>query len=168
VQDSAVMLCDALELSSPGSRSFPFSTQLMALLEKQLVVKRSTIPGSGKGLFTTKEIPKGAKIVEYKGRVTTWKEADHRNGENGYVYYIKRDLVVDALPFRKALARYANDAKGLSRVRGVTNNSEYVEEGGKVYIVAKKKIPKNAEILVGYGKEYWDVIRHNRKLQNQL
>ena len=139
----------------------------MALLENQLVIKRSTIPASGKGLFTKKEIPKGSKIVEYKGKVSSWKEADHRNGENGYVYYIKRDHVVDALPFKNALARYANDAKGLSRVKGINNNSEYVEEGRKVFIVSKKKIPKNGEILVGYGKEYWDVIKQNRQLQNQ-
>ena len=139
----------------------------MALLENQLVVKRSTIPGSGKGLFTKKEIPKDSKIVEYKGRVSSWKDADHRNGDNGYVYYIKRDHVVDALPFKNALARYANDAKGISRVKGINNNSEYVEEGGKVYIVSRKKIPKNGEILVAYGKEYWEVIKQNRQLQNQ-
>jgi uncharacterized protein len=139
----------------------------MAQLENQLVVKRSTIPGSGQGLFTKKTILKGSKIVEYKGRVSSWKEADHRNGENGYVYYVKRYHVVDALPFKNALARYANDAKGLSRVKGINNNSEYVEEGLKVFIVSKKEIPKNGEILVGYGKEYWDVIKQNRQLQNQ-
>ncbi len=139
----------------------------MALLEKQLVVKRSSIPGSGKGLFTKLEIPKDSKIVQYKGRISSWKDADHRNGENGYVYYIKRDHVVDALPFKNALARYANDAKGLSRVKGINNNSEYVEEGDKVYIVSRKKIPKNGEILVAYGKEYWEVIKQNRQLQNQ-
>ena len=139
----------------------------MALLENQLVMKRSTIPGSGKGLFTKKEIPKNSKIVEYKGRVSSWKEADHRNGENGYVYYIKRDHVVDALPFKNALARYANDAKGLCRVKGINNNSEDVEEGLKVFIVSRKKIPKNGEILVAYGKEYWEVIKQNRQLQNQ-
>ncbi|WP_431210577.1 SET domain-containing protein [Puia sp. P3] len=47
----------------------------MPLLEKQLVVKRSTLKGAGKGLFTTRDIPRGKKIVEYKGKVTTWKEA---------------------------------------------------------------------------------------------
>jgi SET domain-containing protein len=136
----------------------------MALLEKQLVVKRSTIPGAGKGLFTKKAIPKGTRIVEYKGKITTWKEADHRNGGNGYIYYVKRYHVIDALPRPSALARYANDARGISRMKGVVNNSEYVEDGLKVYIEAKKNIPANGEILVGYGKEYWDVIRENVKL----
>ena len=136
----------------------------MALLEKQLVVKRSSLPGAGKGLFTKKPIPKGTRIVEYKGRVTSWKDADHRNGGNGYIYYVKRYHVIDALPYKKALARYANDARGMNRVKGMTNNSEYVEDGLKVYITSTKNIPANAEIFVGYGKEYWDVIKDNLKL----
>ena len=135
----------------------------MALLEKQLVVKRSTIPKSGKGLFTKKFISKGTKIVEYKGRITTWKNANHRNGENGYIYYVKRNHVIDAWPYKLALARYGNDARGLIKIQGITNNSEYLEEGLRVFIVAKKDIPANSEILVGYGKEYWDIIKDNKK-----
>ena len=136
----------------------------MALLEKQLVVKRSNIPGSGKGLFTKKPIPKGTRIVEYKGKVTSWKDANHMDGANGYIYYVKRYHVIDALPATKALARYANDARGLVRIKGITNNAEYVEDGLRVYIQAKKNIPAGGEILVGYGKEYWDIIRENKKL----
>lgn len=139
----------------------------MALLEKQLVVKRSTIPGSGKGLFTKKFIPAGTKIVEYKGKITSWKDADHRNGGNGYIYYVKRYHVIDALPRPDALARYANDAKGMARLKGVTNNSDYVEEGLKVYIESQKDIPANGEILVSYGKEYWDVIKQNHREQRK-
>ncbi len=135
----------------------------MALLEKQLVVKSSTLPNAGKGLFTKKLIPKGTKIVEYKGKISSWKEADHRNGGNGYIYYVKRYHVIDALPRLKALARYANDARGMSKIKGINNNAEYAEEGLKVYIVATKDIPANGEILVGYGKEYWDVIKEYYK-----
>jgi hypothetical protein len=45
----------------------------------------------------------------------------------------------------------------------LTNNSEYVEDGVKVYIEAKKDIPAGSEILVGYGREYWKTIRQNWK-----
>jgi hypothetical protein len=136
----------------------------MALLEKQLFIKRSTLPASGKGLFTKEYIPKGTRIVEYKGKVTTWKEVEHNNGENGYIYYINKNNVIDARTYPKALGRYANDANGLQKIKGISNNAAYVEDNGKVYIEAKKDIPPNAEILVSYGKEYWDVIRHNRGL----
>jgi len=135
----------------------------MVLLEDQLVVKKSKLPGAGKGLFTKKFIPKGTKIVEYKGRISTWKEVDHQKGENGYIFYVKRDHVIDAGPYKKALARFANDARGINKVKGITNNSEYKEFGLRVFIVANKNIPAGSEILVDYGKDYWKVIRHNRR-----
>jgi len=137
----------------------------MTLLEKQLVIKRSSLPGAGKGLFTKNFIPKGTPIVEYKGKITTWKEEEHNNGENGYIYYVKRSHVIDASNNTEELARYANDARGITRVKGVTNNAEYVEDGVRVFIQAKKDIPAGSEIFVPYGKEYWDVIRHNIRLE---
>ncbi len=133
----------------------------MALLEKKVEVKESVLPGAGKGLFEKEFIPKGSRIVEYKGEITTWKEVDHEDGDNGYIYYVKRNHVIDALRTPKELARYANDARGIARVKGVSNNAEYMEEGIKVYITSVKDIPAGAEILVTYGKEYWDAIRHN-------
>lgn len=139
----------------------------MALLEKKVVVKVSTLPNAGKGLFAKEFIPKGSRIVEYKGKITTWKEVDDNDGMNGYIYYVKRHHVIDASRHTGALARYANDARGLQRVKGITNNAEYTEDGLKVYIESKKDIPAGAEILVEYGKEYWNVIRHNIKVEEQ-
>jgi SET domain-containing protein len=139
----------------------------MALLEKKVEVKQSSLPAAGKGLFAKEFIPKGSRIVEYKGKITTWKEVDGKDGNNGYIYYVKRDHVIDASRHTGALARYANDARGLKRVKGITNNAEYVEEGGKVFIESRKDIPAGREILVEYGKDYWDVIRHNLKVDEQ-
>ena len=133
----------------------------MPLLEKHLVVKRSTLKGAGKGLFTTKDIPRGTKIVEYKGKITTWKEVDDRKGLNGYIYYVTRNHVIDARTTKEALARYANDAKGLVRTDGIKNNCTYEIEGLKVYIKAMRNIPAGSELFVGYGKEYWDIIKEN-------
>lgn len=135
----------------------------MALLERQLEVKKSKLKGAGKGLFTKAFIPKGTRIVEYKGKVTTWAEASSGRAFNGYIYYINRNHVIDAKPFTNALARYANDARGLSRVDGISNNSKYVvDEDNRVYIESFRNIPPGEEILVGYGKEYWDVVRENK------
>lgn len=139
----------------------------MALLEKQLFVKRSTLPDAGKGLYTKKLIPKGTRIIEYTGKVKTWKEVQSEEGENGYVYYVTRNHVIDALNDKKSLARYANDARGLQRVKSVTNNAEYVEDGKRVFIVAVKDIPANSEIFVGYGPEYWQVIRYNIRIDEK-
>ena len=136
----------------------------MALLEKKLYVKKSGIPGAGKGLFTKEFIPKGTRIVEYKGRRTAWKEVKDDDGKNGYLFYINRNNVIDALPATKTLARYANDARGMVRIKGVLNNSDYIIDDKKVFIEAAKDIPAKAEILVDYGREYWRVIRDNLKI----
>jgi len=138
---------------------------IMALLEKKVEVKLSVLPNAGKGLFAKEFIPKNTRIVEYKGKVTSWKEVDDNDGNNGYIYYVKRHHVIDASRHPSALARYANDAKGLQRVKGIRNNSEYVEDGVRVFIEAKRDIPAGEEILVEYGKEYWNVIRHNHKVE---
>lgn len=136
----------------------------MALLEKQLVVKKSTIPNAGKGLFTKKFIPKGTRIVEYKGRISKWKDVKDDDGKNGYIFYVNRNHVINALPTKSALARYANDANGLVRVKGIRNNCDYVTDGLRAYIESKQDIPAGGEIFVDYGKDYWKVIRENLKL----
>ncbi len=139
----------------------------MALLEKQVTVKKSGLTNAGNGLFAKVFIPKNMLIVEYKGKITTWKEVDDNDGNNGYIYYVKKDHVIDASNHKKALARYANDARGLRRTKGLTNNAEYVEVGTKVYIKSNKDIEAGSEIFVEYGKEYWDVIRHNQKVEKE-
>jgi hypothetical protein len=139
----------------------------MALLKKQLYIKKSTIPDAGKGLFTKKPIPKGTRIIEYTGKRSTWKEVKDEDGKNGYIFYINRNNVIDALPTTKAYARYANDARGLVRIKGLLNNSDYIVDGLKAYIESKKDIPAGGEILVDYGKDYWKVIRENIKLRKQ-
>jgi uncharacterized protein len=133
----------------------------MALYEKHLHVKKSTLPNAGKGLFTKVAIPKGTRIVEYKGKISTWKEVKDDDGKNGYIFYVKRYHVIDALKTTGHLARYANDAKGLSKVKGITNNCDYITDGLKAYIESKKDIPAKSEIFVDYGPDYWKTIREN-------
>src|SRR4030095_15704964 len=138
----------------------------MALLEHHLVVKRSSLPGAGKGLFTTKFIPKGTRIVEYKGRIVPWKEVSHKDA-NRYVLYVNRSHVIDAEPYKKAMGRFANDARGLVRIKGITNNSVYVKDGSRVFITANKNISPGSEIFVDYGREYWQAIRYNNRLNGK-
>jgi len=134
----------------------------MPLLEKFLVIKESTLPGSGKGLFTEVDIPKGTRIIEYKGKSMTWAEAqklpDYRNG---YLFYITRNHVIDAWGTKKSVAHFANDARGIVKVRGIRNNAEYETEGTRCFIQASRNISAGDEILVAYGPEYWQVIREN-------
>lgn len=135
----------------------------MPLLEMQLEIKESNIPNAGLGLFTSEFIAKDSKIVQYKGRRRTWKDVKNEDG-NFYIFYVTRNHIIDANNYKKSFARYINDASGLKKVKGCLNNTEFVREGDKVFVIATKNIAAGGELFVGYGKDYWAVIRQNIKV----
>lgn len=130
-----------------------------------LLVKKSRLPNAGKGLFTTKAIEKGTKIIEYKGEIINWKEYAKRVEENkdGYLFFVSRKICIDAYSTPQYKARFANDAQGISRTKGLKNNAIYDVFGEKCYIVAARDIKAGEEIFVDYSKEYWDCVRYNIK-----
>jgi len=130
-----------------------------------LLVKTSKLPKAGKGLFTDKPIKKGKKIIEYKGEIIDWKEYEKRvkDDKDGYLFFINKQRCIDAFSTPEYKARYANDAEGLSRVKGLKNNSSYEIFDDKCFIVSERDIEAGEEIFVSYSKEYWDCIRHNIK-----
>jgi SET domain-containing protein len=130
-----------------------------------LIVKTSRLPKSGKGLFTTKAIKAGTRIIEYRGEIIEWKDYKKRvdNNEDGYLFYIDNKRCIDAFNTPQYKARYANDAEGLSQVKGFKNNCEYEIIDNKCYIVSIRDIKAGEEIFVEYTKEYWDCVRYNIK-----
>lgn len=133
------------------------------MLPMALIVKTSQLPKSGKGLFTTKPISKGSKVIEYRGEIINWKEYEKRveRDEDGYLFFVNKNVCIDAFNTPQYKARYANDAEGLSQVKKYKNNCSYETEGNKCYIVAQRDIKAGEEIFVSYTKEYWDCIRYN-------
>lgn len=136
---------------------------------EDLIVKKSTLPRAGKGLFTKREIKKGERIVEYLGEVITDAECDKRAEKDiyGYAFYISKKKCIDAYYRPKAIARYANDAKGIVKIKGITNNSCYEIWKNRGWITATKNIKAGSEILVSYGSEYWKDIRYNIRLEKK-
>jgi hypothetical protein len=139
----------------------------MAFLEKALFTKRSKIPGAGLGLFTKIKIPKGACIVEYKGRLVRWTEIKHEDGHNGYILRVNRSWAIDARPYKKAFGRFANDARGMQRNDELKNNAEYLIEGHQCFIYATKEILPKSEVLVSYGSEYWKLAKSIAKFSQK-
>ena len=124
-------------------------------------VKKSTLQGAGKGLFTDKDIKKGQIVCEYEGERITWDQAIERNevGKGGYVYFINKKNCIDAYHYKETFGRYANDAAGLSRINGFRNNSTYDVVKNKVYIRATRNIKAGSEIFVSYGRGYWNIMK---------
>ena len=151
---------------------FTFATQFKIhsnLMATNLVIKKSQIPNAGKGLFTLRDIKKGERIVEYLGEIITEKELLERADKNiyGYAFYINKKKCVDAYYTPKELARYANDARGLTRVEGLKNNCCYEVWKSSGWIKAEKNIKAGEEILVSYGAEYWKDVKYNIQLDKE-
>ena len=138
-------------------------------MHPDFVVKKSSLPGAGKGLFTKRDIKKGERIIEYLGEIVTEAELDRRAEKDvyGYAFYISKKKCIDAYYTPKELARYANDAKGLTKIKGVTNNCCYVVYKNSGWIKSEKNIKAGSEIFVSYGAEYWKDIRDNIKLDKE-
>lgn len=132
-------------------------------------VKKSQIPGAGKGLYTKVDFKKGERIIEYLGEIITEAELDKRAEKDifGYAFFINKRRCIDAYYTPEALARYANDAKGLTRVKGLKNNCCYSIWKNRGWIEAERNIKAGEEIFVGYGAEYWKDIKYNLQLEEE-
>lgn len=134
-----------------------YNVLLVAYLEKFLVVKESLLPGAGKGLFTTCFIPSGSIIVEYKGKKCLWRQVRDQDNVNPYLMRVNRIHAIDAQRSKKTFGRYANDANGISKKKGLKNNAEYCAVGNRCFIEATKNIQAGSEIFVNYGRDYWKI-----------
>lgn len=141
-----------------------FANSFMALL-----VKKSKLPGAGRGLFTTKPFKKDDKIIEYRGEIIGWKDYNDRvkRGEDGYLFFVRRDKCIDAYKTPQYKARFANDAAGIVRIKGLRNNSHYEIHDDRCYIVAARDIKAGEEIFCDYTRDYWKCIRFNMKLKEK-
>ncbi|MDI9341135.1 MAG: SET domain-containing protein [Sediminibacterium sp.] len=130
-----------------------------------LLIKKSRLPGAGKGLFTTKAIREGCKIIEYRGEIIDYQEYRRRARKevDQYLFYLRRDLCIDAMHTPQYKARYANDANGFTRLKGVKNNSDYIIYGDKCFIVASRNIKAGEEIFVDYTNHYWKSMKKRLK-----
>ena len=131
--------------------------------KKHLYVDKSTIPSAGEGLFTSVDIEKGELVIEYTGEITTWEDVRH-DSNNLYIYFVSEEYVINAKDRPEDIARYANDAHGLTRVNGLHNNCKFVNINGRIFIKATKKISAGDEIFVNYGKTYWETVKKNKEL----
>ena len=99
----------------------------MAKLEKKrrrIVVRNSSI--HGRGVFALRRIPKGTRIIEYKGKLITDKEADrrysrmHEHSPHTMLFSLEGGWVIDA-------TRRGNSARWINH--SCAPNCEIEEEG---------------------------------------
>ncbi len=108
----------------------------------KLSVRRSF---AGKGLFADEEIPKGACVIEYTGRVLSKEESEESRGR--YLFEVNARKTIDGnIPSNSA--RYINHS--------CRPNCEVAIHHGRVFIFSRRRIAAGTELSYDYGKEYFD------------
>ncbi len=107
-----------------------------------LVVRRSK---TGLGLFTDSDIPKGACIIEYKGKLLTRDQEETVNSK--YLFEVNSRKTIDGAP-RWNTARYINHS--------CRPNCEPNIYKGRVYIHARRRIKAGEELNYDYGTNYFN------------
>jgi uncharacterized protein len=102
----------------------------------------------GRGVFATRKIEEGTRLIEYKGEVVTDAEADRRypfeEDERHHTFLFRLDSgdAIDAGPSR-SIAKYINHS--------CDPNCEAVEEDGRIFIDAIRDIERGEELVYDYN-----------------
>jgi hypothetical protein len=103
---------------------------------------------TGLGLFATKPIKKGSKIIRYFGPLLDSKKKDEDAIENKYLFELNDRWTIDG-SVRKNIARYINHACKPNA------ESDVKPRKRKVFIRAIKNIEPGEEINYDYGTDYF-------------
>src|SRR3954468_3388038 len=103
---------------------------------------------TGLGLFATKPIKKGSKIVRYFGPLLDSRNKKHEAIENKYLFELNGRWTIDG-SVRKNVARYINHACRPNAESDVNTRKR------KVVIRAIKNIEPGEEINYDYGTDYF-------------
>ncbi len=118
-------------------------------------VKKSKVHGNG--VFATKDIPKGNKIIEYIGEKIRKSEGDKRSAErinrylnskttgSVYIFELNKKYDIDG-SFKYNKARYINHS--------CDPNCEVDIIRGKIWISSLKNIKKGQELNYDYGYDF--------------
>ena len=126
-----------------------------------IIVENSSI--HGKGVFASKDIKKGTKIIEYVGEKISKEESDVRateqeekskNSDEGavYIFDINDEFDIDG-NVEWNTARLINHSCN-------PNCETEQDEDDRVWIIAMKDIKKGEEITYNYGYEYDNYEEH--------
>jgi SET domain-containing protein len=110
-----------------------------------LVVRRSRI--QGRGVYASREIGEGERIIEYTGRRISNAEADARNDDEAkrrhhtFLFAVDDEVVIDA-------SHGGNESRFINH--SCDPNCESVTIRGRVYIHALRDIPAGEELVYDY------------------
>ena len=112
-------------------------------------IKKSDIDKKGKGLYATKDIKEGTKIINYIGKLITKKQTEesdkYDNSKPIYLFTVNKRYDLDG-DFSWNTARLINHS--------CDNNCDYDGKGLKLWVKAIRDIKKGEELTCDYGFGY--------------
>ena len=126
-----------------------FSIDIKELTMKLYKIKKSNIDKKGRGLYATKDIKEGTRIIDYIGKIITKKQTEvtekFDNAKPIYLFNLNKKYDMDG-DVSWNPARLINHS--------CTNNCDYNGTGLKLWVIAIKDIKKGEEITADYGFGY--------------
>jgi len=113
--------------------------------------RRFAVRGSpihGRGVFALKRIPKGARVIEYKGERISHEEANERytdepeTSTHTMLFTVDDHVVIDA-------TRRGNSARWINH--SCSTNCEVTDEAGRIFIDAWRDIRPGEELTYDYN-----------------
>ena len=112
-------------------------------------VKKSNIDRNGRGLYATKDIKTGARIIDYVGKIITKKQTEESekfdNSKPIYLFDLNSRYDLDGNVSWNT-ARLINHS--------CLNNCDYVGKGLKLWVNANRDIKMGEELTCNYGFSY--------------
>jgi len=131
-----------------AERSKPSESAKSAKSGRRIQVRRSGV--HGRGVYALRKIRKGETIIEYKGEMITWKQAERRHPHNPddpdhtFFFHIDEKHVIDANVG-------GNAARWINHACDPNCESDVDEEKHRVFIKALRKIKPGEELFYDYG-----------------
>ena len=112
-------------------------------------ITKSNIDKKGRGLYATKNIKEGTRIIDYVGKIITKKQTEESqkfdNAKPIYLFNLNKKYDMDG-DVSWNTARLINHS--------CSNNCDYNGTGLKLWVIAIKDIKKGEEITADYGFGY--------------
>eukprot|EP00750_Incisomonas_marina_P003002 INCI12805.1.p1 GENE.INCI12805.1~~INCI12805.1.p1 ORF type:complete len:252 (+),score=45.75 INCI12805.1:249-1004(+) len=160
MEDASARNCgEFLEEGASKGGNQPKVDEYTKYIDDELLVGPSQLgETAGDGIFTTRDIPKGTVICEYRGEAYDTFQA-MRLEDKSYLMRLGKDSYIDAKNMPHVLARYINDCRN-----PCLYNVEFEKrpDQGFAFVVATRDILAEEELWVDYGKWYWLKLKPKR------
>jgi uncharacterized protein len=111
---------------------------------RRVIVRRSSV--HGKGVFAVRPLAAGERVLEYKGEITSWRNAVRRHQREGveghtFLFGLSDGRVIDG-------SRGGNSARWHNH--SCSPNCETIEDGERVFIHTLRAIKPGEELFIEY------------------